>query len=225
VRRPHLPLPYPSRAHGRGFTLIELMIVVVIIGLIAVIAIPTLAGDLKDRRTRRAAEEIASLFRNARMRALGRGAAVMVHYDASAKSFSVREAVRGGATTCARLPETNCLLPATRWTTDATTQGGSQEVAKIKLDASTEQTGLKVSVDGPGDIKDVSEFSVCFSPVGRSFIAYGAASVTSMATMTGVPTVRVYRTVPGQTVAIGLERRVVILPDGQARLEVSGVRE
>ena len=52
------------------------MVVVVIITALAALAVPSILRQMRDRRTRQAAEEIASVYRQARLRALGRGAAV-----------------------------------------------------------------------------------------------------------------------------------------------------
>src|SRR5688572_14870591 len=62
----------------RGFTLIELCAVVLIITVFAAVAIPTAVSQLRDRRMQEAARRIGMVYRQARLRALGRGSAVLV---------------------------------------------------------------------------------------------------------------------------------------------------
>ncbi len=202
------------------------MIVLVIITIVAALGLPTLAREMKDRGTRRAGEQVALIYRNARLQSMGRGSAILVRFDAGANpagSFRVREAVRGGNTICSRLPSSSCALA--NWEADATSDFGSQAVREFDFSASSgvENPGLRFDVDGPAAIgNDVTRFDLCFTPTGRAFVRYNA-DVTWIP-MTGIPIVRVYRTDGTATVAIGLERRVVILPNGNARLEVSGGR-
>jgi len=66
-----------GRRSGRGFTLIELMAVVLIIAIFATLASPFLLGLMREGRSRANAEQLALLFTNGRMRALGRGAGVL----------------------------------------------------------------------------------------------------------------------------------------------------
>jgi len=207
----------------RGFSLVELSVVIVIIAVMAALGMPALARELRDRRVRQVAEEVATLYRDARLRAVGRGAAVLVTYSKAARAFAVREAVRGGPASCARLPSPSCT--ETLWASPATTVGGSQELSSYGLDATgTEVTGLKVQVDAPdASAEDISGLAVCFTPMGRAFVNY-SGDTSALAPMTGVSLARIYRTVPGGTTAIGLERRVVILPNGQARLEIAAPR-
>ena len=87
--------PHPT--WRRGFSLVELFVVVVIIAVIALLAMPAITKQMRDRRTREVAERLATLYRNARMRAMGRGSAVMIQFDYANDRVQVREAVRGGA--------------------------------------------------------------------------------------------------------------------------------
>ena len=65
--------PFLRTAARRGFTLVELMVVVVMITVLATLAIPLVTEQLRDRRTQEAAERVAGVYRDARMRAMGRG--------------------------------------------------------------------------------------------------------------------------------------------------------
>jgi len=59
------------RSRNEGFTLIELMIVVVIIGVVEALAMPSIAAGLRDREANEAALDLVRLTRRARAEATG----------------------------------------------------------------------------------------------------------------------------------------------------------
>jgi prepilin-type N-terminal cleavage/methylation domain-containing protein len=213
------------RRFAAGFTLLELLATIVIITVLAAIALPSVNRGLRDRRTRLTAEDIARVYRDARLRAIGRGSAVVVEYNAVAKSFTVREAVTGQSAAspveCSRLPASSCQLA--NFVANSTILRGSQPVEKLDLDQATETTGLKVSLDRAAlGASDVQQLSVCFTPLGRTYVATTLlTNPMSFSVMSDVPLLHVYRTEPGTNTRVGLERRVVLLPNGQARIQTA----
>ena len=182
--------------------------VVLIIGITAALATPGMTTQIRERRSRDVAQRIAQLYSGARMRALGRGAAMLVRYRA-ATGFTVLESIQGVAAataqnatsaTCAAQPGLGCL--ANTWT-DAT-------LSRV-VDEITPASEMTVTAKNQASTA-VTQMDICFTPMGRSFVSFDGTAPTTA--MVGATTVDVQRTGSGT----GLLRTVAILPNGMARL-------
>lgn len=199
------------------------MVVVVIITALASLAVPSILRQMRDRRTRQAAEEIALMYRQARLRALGRGAAVMVRYS-KATGFELREAVLGtvpgSPATCVTLPTSNCST--TQWGQGPTVANGDQLISTFNptagvYDGVTAQGHASAPTAGGGSAQynaaNTDSLDICFTPMGRTLFRIVATDV--LQPMTGIPAISVSRNTGGLT------RVVLVPPNGLARTDVA----
>lgn len=210
-------LSQPSRTKQAGFTIVELLTVITVIGILVAAAAPSFVSFLRDRRVDDAARNIADMYRQARARALGRGAAVMVRWDAGAAlptdanpagRFTMKEAVAGaGSPFSPVLPNSSCTgpTPATKWA------DGSAENLFIRSfdDRRKRYEPAAVTVfDGQG--VQLPYVEICFTPRGRTFVS--TAPGGAFTPLNGVPRVDVVNTVDQRV------RAVIIPPTGGARV-------
>jgi type IV fimbrial biogenesis protein FimT len=178
------------------------MVVVIIIGICATLATPTVVEQMRERRSRDTAQQVALVFTTARMRAMGRGSAVMVRYNAIT-GFRTFDSVEGamatarGEAACTSAPGLGCLT--TDWSNPA-----NERLVSTYLPADT----ITVVGHDPGGTVQ-ADIRVCFTPSGRSFASYAATDPT--AAMAGSVEFTVKRD-------SGPLRHVALLPNGNARL-------
>lgn len=182
---------------SRGFTLVELMVVVLIVAILAAIAVPSVVERMRERRSAEAAQRIASLYRGARMRALGRGSAVMISYNQGA--FTVREAVRP-STSCPGEPSSSCIN--TNWS-DANNYA---ELSRFDPTKRSEYQGLTLAAVP----STTTRLDICFTPMGRAYTRTDNLPFTT-------PMVQVANFNVGRSGSV-LTRTVMVLPNGVARI-------
>ncbi len=217
-----------ARAGARGFTLIELMVVVAIIAILAVLALPNMGAAAIDRHVYEDASKLSDVIRVARSRAMGRGAAVAVIFDNSAGHgglYSSRESVTAdpvAGSTVKRVPSSNCMSP-TDWS-DATTY---YEYDLLNLDGSYESSnGIKTEIytGGPGSLTSVTKGAICFTPMGRTYLVTGSGPSKGMFDSSGPMLTGLLMEVARRksSQVIGIARTVVIPSNGVARITSSG---
>jgi len=77
------------RAHARGLTLIEILIVLSLMAIVAAIAVPMFAGSVSNTQLKSSAREIAAGLRFARSEAIAGKRETVVVYDLERRAFVV----------------------------------------------------------------------------------------------------------------------------------------
>ncbi|NNG05464.1 MAG: prepilin-type N-terminal cleavage/methylation domain-containing protein [Inquilinus sp.] len=137
--------PAGRRRHSAGFTLVELLVVLLILGLMTAVAAPHIGGSLPRLETRTAAREVAAVLREARGVAIRDNREVVVLVDLDARRVGVP---RG------RRPVT---LPAgldLRLLT-ATVELAGRGSGRIRFYPDGTSSGGRVTLAGPGQVYDI----------------------------------------------------------------------
>ena len=194
-----------------GFTLLELMVVVILIGVLAALGVPSIAAQLRDRRTNQAAHEVALLYRQARSLAMGRGGAVLVRFDGAANGrIEVRESMDSDPAHCVSLPATSCS--AANWNAASPL---NRLVGAFDVNANGPYERVKLAFFQADGTNAGSAVEVCFTPLGRPYRRLSFAG--AFTPMNDVPYIQVNR-VDAANQPEGITRTVLVLPNGTSRL-------
>ncbi len=187
-----------AAARSRGFTLVELVLVVILVGMIAAISAPTVNQLIGHERESQKVRRISELISHARALAMGRGGSVLVRYPDGDGNIEVREAVAGlPAGSCGNaVAEVGCAVPG-RWDSDARSRF-------VDLFNVTDLPSGMV-IEGPNGA--VSSLSLCFSAQGRTWAGVGTDVLTPLTSDISFTS----------TNDLGIEHRVVVLPTGATR--------
>jgi len=92
-------LPARRRAAEQGFSLIELIVVIGLLGLIVLVGMPALDDWLERYRVRSAAQNLAADMQLQRMRAVSRNRQFRIAFDAANSQYTLFESDGGGGWT------------------------------------------------------------------------------------------------------------------------------
>ena len=146
----------PERGRAAGFTLIELVVTVTLVGILAAISAPAIGGALRRADAREVARTMANAFRKARNQAMSAGQVVLANVDPSTDDGTIT------------LYRTD---PVARSCESVDTDNGveveSFTVAEVSGDM--EMTGIASQAGGG------TQQWLCFSPSGRILDTTGQA--------------------------------------------------
>jgi type II secretory pathway pseudopilin PulG len=207
----------------------ELMTVIIIIGVFASLAMPTMIEARREQHTYDDASQILELIRNARARAIGRGTATLVTLDTSNGSRGVFRLSEGTAPNpeipgFMKAPRPSCFSPSPSSWVANTPVGGTvdwtlpnQFIDGIDLNGNLETeidaniwsriTSYGLSVPGGGGPPCTSQCNpqrvdVCFTSAGRPFVSLDTDPpiFSPAAPFIGVVEVDVARLLVGQSI-------------------------
>lgn len=198
------PIPKLARRSEAGFTLMEAMAVVIIIGIATAVAIPSITGAVSDSRAGETTRSLVVLARQTRSEAVGFGRAhVMRWSDAANGSFTV---YRGFVSDC------NGNDWAAVFAAPACGTAGSMCIGRMRSsDANVGSSEVRiVNVEGHANV------DICYEPSGRmKYRTSTSGQFLSANTITGGFRFTFTRYEAGS--AVGVVRTVLVPLGGDTR--------
>ncbi len=189
------------------------MIAVAVIGILAIIAIPSMGRANRDAATFASAVQLSDLFREARARAIGRNAAMLVRMQADGRYVLLEPA---GLATDPRGPTSSCGAP-TSW-------ANARAIHAVQVDAQFaggEQIVSVIRDVNPRVLRDMA--CACFTSLGRTY--FGDCPAGDQQFFNGPPLAGAFSIVVNRQDAhdapVGLFRIVAVPPSGVSRVRSS----
>jgi Tfp pilus assembly protein FimT len=208
------------------------MVVVIIVGLLAALAVPSMRLATYDRHAYEDAGAIMQLFRAARMRSVARGSAVLVTLSSNGVTdrgtFNVYEAVAqdpNDPTGHFQMPVPTCKSPQSPWALppantslliDAVSLNG---VPEADADIETRLWTYTGAGNNSATSQQPAAVNICYTPVGRSYLTQGpgALNFIGLQPSTTVLEVQVLRGASSGITGASI-RSVIVEPNGMPRI-------
>lgn len=149
----HTPaIVFRPRNH-RGFTLVELMVTIAIIGVALAVTLPQVGQAMRDRRVQQAAVTFMDAFRTARTRSMMRGRAHLVVVDVSGAALAQRVVESIDSSSCRLANWASATATRTLASIDFAAPGYARDQ-------------LTMAVQTPPSARHLE---MCYTPTGRLF--------------------------------------------------------
>jgi prepilin-type N-terminal cleavage/methylation domain-containing protein len=193
-----------SRRHSAGFTLLELMIVVAIIGITAALAAPGIVRAMAISRADRANHDVLRIVRYARSQAMAFGRSYMIHYD---NGTDGRLELWQGTTSACRLEDWSLIRAAGNCSSPNAPSGNCVDY----VDTATYDSGYHHVSVTTGDL------DLCFQPNGDLLTRAAGSTGAWALPAPGFVQINTYRLEGTGGVATGVDPpRGAIIPVGGA---------
>lgn len=134
----------------KGFTLVELMVVVALLGIFASIAVPSFNRMIERNRVEAAASELYRMVLSARSDAVNKRAAATLTYTAANKTWAIAQ---GGATTRQFVLPTSLSQSQTLTALTFSPDGTISAAATFKVSSTKSNTEYAIAIQRSGSAR------------------------------------------------------------------------